>query len=584
MDLRPPNQTHYTPGQMTSTDSIITQVYEGDPIMSYVTGPQTSQAINTPIITQSTAPRVSAQSRLHRPSLHFEPLEEIGEENPIDNTESNRRQQYITQLEQALSNAPVERQYAAHQPSRVSQRVVPLSHRLDIPQSEPIRRNNPIEYNYYPPQMEEMAIQAKPRDTFLRRLRCIPKFNGESYAQLKEFMEVSESLYISCDNEAEETEFYQQMLLQLRGEARTVVTSINNPDWEKIKGKLLKYFSYLSNKEILTSQLENARQEENESLNAFADRVRRMLREKNATYSFMTEDQKQEINRMARKSFSKGVLNRSLRNRLVTRGTTSLEDAIAYAIEAENDSINDISPTELYCRKCDRSGHRFKDSKNANNDNSEMNRLISALRSLSNQNRPNQNRNNTFPNGMGRLVNASALFNRAQNQNNFTPNRNWNNQASNGNNFIPNRNWSNNNFSPNRTWNNNNNNFPSNRNWNSNNSAPNGNWNNSANNRNWNNSMPNRNWNSNNSSPNGNNRNWNQNQGSNWSNRNNGSNGAPSNNQSQGPNTQGPNTPNRTNFGQQRQNNRQRQNNSIDMSNRSSPPMSSSSENPSSEN
>lgn len=99
----------------------------------------------------------------------------------------------------------------------------------------------------------------KPRDTFLRRLRCIPKFNGENYSQLKEFIDVVESLYVSCSNQNEENELYEQILLQVRGEARNLIMSLNNPDWLAIKNKLLKDFAYLANKEILTTQLENAR-------------------------------------------------------------------------------------------------------------------------------------------------------------------------------------------------------------------------------------------------------------------------------------------------------------------------------------
>lgn len=206
-----------------------------------------------------------------------------------------------------------------------------------------------------------------------------------------------ESLYISCANESEENELYEQILLQVRGEARNIVTSLNNPEWETIKNKLLKHFSYLANEEILTSQLENARQEENESPNVYADHVRKLLKEKNAIYAYMTEDQKLEYNRLARRSFSRGISNVRLRNRLVTRGASSLEDAIAYAIEAENDEINYIPNSDLFCRKCNRNGHRLRECtvSNDNNNSSEIGRLISAIRSIGTQNtRGFQNRNN----------------------------------------------------------------------------------------------------------------------------------------------------------------------------------------------
>lgn len=177
--------------------------------------------------------------------------------------------------------------------------AVPREHQ---PRINKIQNAQPIQKEFVQtlennPNFAHQRQPVKPRETFLRRLRCIPKFNGENYSQLKEFIEVSESLYISCLNEAETNELYEQILLQLRGEARNVVIALNNPNWEIIKNKLLKYFSHLANKEILTSQLENARQEENETLTAFADRVRKLLREKNATYSHTNEEQRMEYNR-----------------------------------------------------------------------------------------------------------------------------------------------------------------------------------------------------------------------------------------------------------------------------------------------
>lgn len=404
------------------------------------------------------------------------------------------------------------------------------------------------------PNLAQPEVIRRPRETFLRRLRCIPKFNGDNYAQLKEFIDVTESLYISCNNESEENELFEQILLQLRGEARNVVLTLNNPDWQTIKNKLLKYFSYLANKEILSSQLENARQEENETLSAFADRVRKLLREKNATYAFMTEDQKLEYNRVARRAFSKGVTNNSLRNRLATRGATSLEDAIAYAIEAENDSLNNIPSVDLFCRKCRRNGHRLKDCKDTNSNNSEMSRLISALRSFTIQNRQIPIKNNFMhSNGIGRNFGMPSNF-EYRNRNNFIQNRNWNNfnQNRNENNFIPNRNWN------------------TNRNWNSSNSVT---------NRGWNGSMPNRNWNSNNSMSSSN---WNTNR--NWNtNGNNNSNENPMNNQSQNTNSQSQTRQNRNNFSQ-RQNDRSRQNNTVAVATQSNSRMSSSSENSMSEN
>lgn len=339
-----------------------------------------------------------------------------------------------------------------------------------------------------------------PRDTFLRRLRLIPKFDGESYSQLREFIEVVDSLHISCINQYEEDELFQQILLQLRGESRNLVLSINNPTWETLKNRLLKHFKYLANKEILTSQLENIRQLKDESLSSYADRVRKLLKDKNSTYSYMTEEQKAEHNRLARRSFSRGITNLRLRDRLVTRGASSLEDAIAYAIEAENDDTNLISSNEMYCRTCNLTGHLQKDCRRRNSERSDMNRLISALQSISGQN--SQSRFNNIPLWIRNDWARRGHFPPNENQPPVNFRRNFNNNWNNG----QNRNWnSNGNGQRNRNWNPNPN-FPSrNGNGNSNSDFQNRNWssNNPNQNRNWTNNQfqpRNGNWNRNNNS------------------------------------------------------------------------------------
>ncbi|XP_055308858.1 probable serine/threonine-protein kinase DDB_G0282963, partial [Sitodiplosis mosellana] len=58
------------------------------------------------------------------------------------------------------------------------------------------------------------------RKQFLNRLQTIPKFDGATHKELVDFIDICDTLYQSCMNEYEESEFYEQMALQLRGEAR----------------------------------------------------------------------------------------------------------------------------------------------------------------------------------------------------------------------------------------------------------------------------------------------------------------------------------------------------------------------------
>lgn len=310
-----------------------------------------------------------------------------------------------------------------------------------------------------------MREAQQPRKSFLKRLNDIPKFNGESFQSLTDFIDTCETLFCSVENDLEEREFFEQMMLRLRGEARNVVTQLDNSNWRSIKQALRSHFAYLSNKDILTSQLENLRQEKDESLTKYSERARKLLLEKNAVYNHLTEEQKAEHNRLARKSFAKGVMNVRLRDRLLTRGANTLEDAISYAIETENDVMNNLSRNELYCGFCRTNGHREQDCRNRNVRNNDLSKLLAALSSIGGQNRSNFNRfdrfngfnNQSFRRFDNNFNNNRRNFGNFQRNNwNNNGNRNWNfNRNGNGNSNW-NRNWNNtngnneNNGNPNR--------------------------------------------------------------------------------------------------------------------------------------
>lgn len=64
------------------------------------------------------------------------------------------------------------------------------------------------------------VIEARARNSFLRRLKTIPAFNGGSYNDLRDFFDVVDTLFDSIQNNIEENEFYDQLLLQIRGKAQ----------------------------------------------------------------------------------------------------------------------------------------------------------------------------------------------------------------------------------------------------------------------------------------------------------------------------------------------------------------------------
>lgn len=59
--------------------------------------------------------------------------------------------------------------------------------------------------NFNAPQQNEQHGE-NIRSSFLRRLRLIPKFNGESFQDLKDFIDITETLHFLCTSSAEDRE------------------------------------------------------------------------------------------------------------------------------------------------------------------------------------------------------------------------------------------------------------------------------------------------------------------------------------------------------------------------------------------
>lgn len=175
--------------------------------------------------------------------------------------------------------------------STISSRIPGQSQRPNMQTQNPTFNQS----NLNPPQAlfnnSNMGVNLLPvRQQFLRRLKLIPKFDGATHKELIYFIDIADTLYNSCMNEYEETEFQEQMALQLRGEARQVLNDARDSNWETLKTKLYTHFSHLANKDVLNSQLENMKQEKDESLSKYVERARKLLQEKNAAYKYLTED------------------------------------------------------------------------------------------------------------------------------------------------------------------------------------------------------------------------------------------------------------------------------------------------------
>lgn len=283
----------------------------------------------------------------------------------------------------------------------------------------------------------QVQRQTVARESYSRRLKHIPIFDGESYKDLRNFLDIAKALDEQWTNEAEKNELIDTLNLNLRSEARDVVGDLYETTFDEMKDKLLKHFSYLANKEVVTSQLENLRQGKNETINEYAERSRKLLKDKCSTYKFLSGEQKKEYDRTARKSFAKGLKDSNVRERLITRGAISLEDAIAYSIELDYDAENIIPNSELFCKYCKMSGHRERDCRRKEGNSTGINALISMLKN----NNPNAR---NFVNFRGPRQNRNWNNSNRNNYNNYNnANNNWNNGNGYRNNQRNNRNWNN---------------------------------------------------------------------------------------------------------------------------------------------
>lgn len=270
----------------------------------------------------------------------------------------------------------------------------------------------------------------EPRVIFLKRLNNIPEFNEESFEHLKKFLEKAETLYYQATNNAEDKEWLQHILIRVNSEARNVICSLDERNWDNIKAALMKRYSYLYNKNLVNTELENLKQGQKESLSEYAERARKLLRKKISMYSYVSPEQRQDYDRYASRSFIQGLNNTNLIRQVKTRGFDSLEKAVENAIDMETDTNSEVSRTELICRFCKAIGHRERDCNRKNPENNAILSLVNALRDVGNVNFGQ--RNTPFQRGNmvqrlrdqnNRFSNRNPMLNmRNDGFNNFNPN------------------------------------------------------------------------------------------------------------------------------------------------------------------
>lgn len=180
-----------------------------------------------PIYTPLTTVKDPPHSILKTNSLHMEQNIDNPYGNPNENEQSERS--VVTQENRGRQNSFIQQNQNFQNDYIQQNEIYPPGPNRGHSQNENENQNT-----------------ARPRNSFLRRLKSIPAFNGGTYAEMRDLIDVVDTLFVSLQNQTEKIEFYDQLLLQIRGEARKAVESLDRTDWQAIREKLQNYFSYLA--------------------------------------------------------------------------------------------------------------------------------------------------------------------------------------------------------------------------------------------------------------------------------------------------------------------------------------------------
>lgn len=304
------------------------------------------------------------------------------------------------------------------------------------------------------PRRNEM-IEFLERDKFDRVLEKIAFFNGESDDSLKRFIASATIAEGRTRTDEKRVLLIEDMIRKVPTDLISIVKQYNGENWSDVIHAINAKYAHLhKNGDLLRAQIENLKQSPNETLSAYAERARKLVRERCAL--FRSEDMHSEINAAAARMFKKGIANTKIREIALNRATNSLESAIKDSFEVEADSQAVSIPNEdKYCRFCKTTGHTTSECKKKPKDGDELAKVVAVLSTLnvqqnsnrngnSNNNSSNGYRNNSNQgerggNGQRFQRNNSNYNNNRQNTNRNNRSNNWNGQR-NGNSYNNNNN------------------------------------------------------------------------------------------------------------------------------------------------
>lgn len=193
----------------------------------------------------------------------------------------------------------------------------------------------------------------------------IPEYNGNEKS-LDSFIKKIDKLwaYITEFEDDDKTQFLLVLQLRLVEKAAEAVQNNEFETWDAVKADLIERITPHRNTEKSELKLCAIKQLPKEDVEVYAKRIEEALDTLNR--SFSQEDQndiiKKENDRKARKTFENGLYENSLRNKAISRGSSTLKEAVDYIIEQElrNSELKPVQ-SPIFCTYCKRSGHVIAD-------------------------------------------------------------------------------------------------------------------------------------------------------------------------------------------------------------------------------
>lgn len=168
--------------------------------------------------------------------------------------------------------------------------------------------------------------------------KLIPGYDGKE-KMLDSFIKKIDRLWthIAELEEAEKAQFLLVLHIKLTNKAAEAVQNNTFEDWETVRTALIEKITPHRNTEKSELKLCAIRQNQKENIEVYAKRIEKALDTLNR--SFAQEDQneviRRENDRRARKTFENGLRDPMLRDKAISRGNSTLKEAIDYIIEQE---------------------------------------------------------------------------------------------------------------------------------------------------------------------------------------------------------------------------------------------------------